>query len=97
LRSCDEIATGAATWSFSKLLAGAVTAAGMHGTNAAESKPALQKRVLTSCPLSGSYSPRRSPDDDHGAMVMVVMAIVMVVVIVRLRVSGSREEGDDSK
>jgi hypothetical protein len=30
-------------------------------------------------------------------MVMVVMAIVMVMMIVRLRVSGSREEGDDSK
>ena len=29
--------------SFSKLLAGAVTTAGMHGVNAAESKPALQK------------------------------------------------------
>ena len=30
-------------------------------------------------------------------MVMVVMTIMMVMVIVRLRVSGSREEGDDSK
>jgi hypothetical protein len=30
-------------------------------------------------------------------MVMVVMPIMMVMMIVRLRVSESREEGDDSK
>ena len=33
--------------SFSKLLAGTVTAAGIHGINAAESKPALQKSSIS--------------------------------------------------
>ena len=39
--------------SFSKLLAGAVTTAGMHGVNAAESKPALQKISMSDDPPNG--------------------------------------------
>src|SRR5580692_9341796 len=43
--------------SFSKLLAGAVTTAGMHGVNAAESKPALQKiSISDDRPNGGSNS-----------------------------------------
>jgi hypothetical protein len=39
--------------SFSKLLAGTVTTAGMHGVNAVESKPALQKISISDDPPNG--------------------------------------------
>jgi hypothetical protein len=37
---------------------------------------------------------RRSPDNDNSAMMMVVATMVMMI---RLRVSGSRKEADESK
>jgi hypothetical protein len=45
--------------SFSKLLAGTVTTAGMHGVNAAESKPALQKVSMSNEPPNGGMIPAR--------------------------------------
>jgi hypothetical protein len=36
-----------------------------------------------------------SPDNDNGAVMMVVIAMV-VTMMIRLRISGSREEGDES-
>jgi hypothetical protein len=47
--------------------------------------------VHSSAGSSGSYV---SPDNDHSAMMMVVATMVVVI---RLRISGSREEGDESK
>jgi hypothetical protein len=39
-----------------------------------------------------------SSDDDYGAvMVVVVVVMVTVMTIIRLRISGSRKEGDESK
>jgi hypothetical protein len=35
-----------------------------------------------------------SPDDDYSAVMMVVATMV---VMIRLRISGSREEGDETK
>jgi hypothetical protein len=37
-----------------------------------------------------------SPDDDYRAMMMVVITVV-VATMIRLRISGSREEGDETK
>jgi hypothetical protein len=37
---------------------------------------------------------RRSPDNDNSVMMMVVATMVMMI---RLRVSGSRKEADESK
>jgi hypothetical protein len=48
-------------------------------------------------PNKPAHSFPRSSDNDYGAVMMVVVVMVTVMTVVRLRISGSRKEGDESK